>query len=58
MREAGGSASGLEPVSNVGDAAFYADPSLFVLKNGRMISIFAPRPIAVAMAAKAVSRMP
>ena len=46
----------LEPVPEVKAPAYYADPSLFVLKGGRMLGIAASRPHAVAAAAKALPR--
>jgi hypothetical protein len=46
----------LEPVPEVKAPAYYADPSLFVLKGGRMLAIAASRPHAVAVAAKALPR--
>lgn len=58
MKEAGGAAAALVRVNDVGESAFYADPSLFVLKNGRMLTVVAPQPIAVAFAGKAIARMP
>ncbi len=58
LKAAGGATSELERVNGVGDGAFYAAPSLFVLRNGRMISVVASKPIAVAFAGKAVPRMP
>jgi hypothetical protein len=46
----------VEPVPEVGETAYYIDPSLFVLKGGKVLSIFASRPQAVQVAAKALPR--
>ena len=47
----------VDPVPDVGDAAYYVDPTLVVLKNGRLLSIAAAdRKQAVAVAAKAEPR--
>ncbi len=46
----------VEPVPEVGEPAYYADPSLFVLKGGKVLAIFASRPQAVQVAAKALPR--
>jgi hypothetical protein len=47
----------VEPVPEVKAPAYYADPTLFVLKGGKVLAILAPRPQAVAVAAKAVPRL-
>jgi hypothetical protein len=47
----------VEPVSELKDPAYYADPTLFVLKGGKVLGIVAPRPHAVAVAAKALPRL-
>lgn len=47
----------VEPVPEVKLPAYYADPTLFVLTGGKVLGIVAPRPQAVAVAAKAVPRM-
>jgi hypothetical protein len=47
----------VEPVPEVGEPAYYADPSLFVLKGGKVLAIFAAdRAQTVQVAAKAVPR--
>ncbi len=47
----------VEPVPEVGAAAYYADPSLLVLKGGQVLNIIAAdRRQAVAVAAKALPR--
>ena len=47
----------VEQVSEVGEPAYYVDPTLIVLKEGRVLSILAAdRNQAVAVAAKAVPR--
>lgn len=46
----------VEPAPEVGAPAYYADPSLFVLKDAMVLAIFAERPQAVAVAAKALRR--
>ena len=46
----------VEPVPEVDAPAYYADPSLFVLKGGQVLAIFADRPQAVQVAAKALPR--
>ncbi len=47
----------VEPVPEVGEPAYYADPSLFVLKGGKVLAIFAAdRAQAVQVAAKALPR--
>ena len=47
----------VEPVPEVGEPAYYVDPTLAVLKEGRVLSILAAdRKQAVAVAAKAVPR--
>jgi hypothetical protein len=47
----------VEPVPEVGGPAYYVDPTLIVLKEGRVLSILAAdRRQAVAVAAKAVPR--
>jgi hypothetical protein len=46
----------VEPVPEVKAPAYYADPTLFVLKNGQLLGIAASRPHAVAVAAKALPR--
>ena len=47
----------VEPVPQVGDAAYYVDPSLIVLSRGRVLNITAAdRRQAVAVAAKALPR--
>ena len=46
----------VEPVPEVGVPAYYADPTLFVLKDGKVLAIAASRPQAVAAAAKALPR--
>ena len=47
----------VDPVPDVGDAAYYVDPTLVILKNGRVLSIAAAdRKQAVAVAAKAEPR--
>jgi hypothetical protein len=46
----------VEPVPEVGEPAYYVDPSLFVLKGGKVLAIFASRPQAVQVAAKALPR--
>jgi hypothetical protein len=49
--------STVDPVPQVGDAAYYVDPTLVILKDGRVLSIAAAdRNQAVAVAAKAVPR--
>jgi len=48
----------VEPVPQVGDAGYYVEPSLLVLRHGRVLSITAAdRSRAVAVAAKAVPRL-
>ena len=47
----------VEPVTEIEAPAYYADPTLFVLKGGKVLAILAPRPQAVAVAAKAVPRL-
>ncbi|MFL5496767.1 MAG: hypothetical protein ACJ8DC_20490 [Gemmatimonadales bacterium] len=47
----------VEPVPELKDPAYYADPTLFVLKGGKVLGIVAPRPQAVAVAGKAVPRL-
>jgi hypothetical protein len=47
----------VEPVPEVKAPAYYADPTLFVLKGGKVLGIVASRPQAVAVAAKAVPRL-
>jgi hypothetical protein len=47
----------VDPVPEVGEAAYYVDPSLVVLKQGRVLNIIAAdRKQAVAVAAKALPR--
>jgi hypothetical protein len=46
----------VEPVPEVAAPAYYADPTLFVLKGGKVLAIAASRPQAVAVAAKALPR--
>lgn len=47
----------VEPVPEVGEPAYYVDPTLIILKEGRVLSILAAdRKQAVAVAAKAVPR--
>jgi hypothetical protein len=47
----------VEPVSQVGDAAYYVEPSLVVLSQGRVLNIVAAdRKQAVAVAAKVLPR--
>ena len=47
----------VEPVSGVGDAAYYVEPSLVILSHGRVLNITAgSREQAVAVAAKVVPR--
>jgi hypothetical protein len=47
----------VDPVAGVGDAAFYVEPSLVVLKHGRVLNIVAAdRKQAVAVAARAIPR--
>jgi hypothetical protein len=47
----------VEPVPDVGESAYYVDPTLIVLKEGRVLSILAAdRKQAVEVAAKAVPR--
>jgi hypothetical protein len=46
-----------EPVQDVGDAAYYLDPSLLVLVGDRVLNIVAPRSEAVLVAAKALERL-
>jgi hypothetical protein len=46
----------VEPVQEVEGPAYYAEPSLFVLKGGQVLAIFADRPQAVQVAAKALPR--
>jgi hypothetical protein len=47
----------VDPVPGVGEAAYYVDPTLVVLKNGRVLSIAAAdRKQAVAVAAKVEPR--
>ena len=47
----------VEPVSQVGDAAYYVEPSLVVLSHGRVLNITAAdRKQAVAVAAKVLPR--
>jgi len=46
----------VEPVTEIEHPAYYADPTLFVLKGGKILAILAPRPQAVAVAAKALPR--
>jgi hypothetical protein len=46
----------VEPVPEVADPAYYIDPSLFVLKGGKVLAIFGDRARAVQVAAKALSR--
>jgi hypothetical protein len=46
----------VEPVPEVDAPAYYADPSLFVLKGGQVLAIFADRPQAVQVAAKVLPR--
>jgi hypothetical protein len=59
MKEAGMKEGGFEaePVQDVGDAAYYLDPSLLVLVGGRVLNIVAPRSEAVLVAAKALGRL-
>lgn len=47
----------IEPVPEVKAPAYYADPTLFVLKGNQVLGIVAPRPQAVAVAAKALPRL-
>ena len=48
----------VEPVPQVGDAAYYVDTSLLVLRNGRVLSITAAdKDQAVAVAGKVVPRL-
>jgi hypothetical protein len=58
VEKAGGTfkATAVEPAPEVGAPAYYADPTLFVLKGGKVLAIAAPRPHAVAAAAKALPR--
>jgi hypothetical protein len=44
----------VEPVPEVGESAYYVDPTLLVLKGGKVLQIFASRPQAVQVAAKAL----
>lgn len=47
----------VDPVPEVGKAAYYVDPTLVILKDGRVLSIVAAdRKQATAVAAKAVPR--
>jgi hypothetical protein len=46
----------VEPVPEIEAPAYYADPTLFVLKGGKVLAIAAVRPHAVAAAAKALPR--
>jgi hypothetical protein len=47
----------VDPVPDLGEAAYYVDPTLVILKNGRVLSIAAAdRKQAVAVAAKAEPR--
>ena len=46
----------VEPVPETGAPAYYADPGLFVLRGGQVLAIFAGKPQAVAVAAKALPR--
>ena len=47
----------VEPVPQVGDAAYYVDPSLIVLSHGRVLNITAAdRRQAVAVAGKVLPR--
>jgi hypothetical protein len=46
----------VEPVPEVSEPAYYSDPSLFVLKEGKVLAIFADRPRAVQVAEKALPR--
>ena len=47
----------VEPVPEVKAPAYYADPTLFVLKGGKVLAIVASCPQAAAVAAKAVPRL-
>lgn len=47
----------IEPVPEVKAPAYYADPTLYVLKGGQVLGIVASRPQAVAVAAKALPRL-
>ena len=47
----------VEPVSQVGDAAYYVDPSLIILSHGRVLNITASgKDQAVAVAGKVLPR--
>jgi hypothetical protein len=48
--------STVDPVPEVGTPAYYVNPTLVILKDGRVLSIAAEREQAVAVAAKAVPR--
>jgi hypothetical protein len=49
----------VEPVPGVGDAAYYVDPSLLVLRNGKVLNITAAdKNQAVTVAGKVVPRLP
>jgi hypothetical protein len=58
MGNAGATIKGttVEPVPEVGAPAYYADPTLFVLRGDRVLAIFAARPQAAAIGAKALPR--
>jgi hypothetical protein len=58
VEKAGGTfkETAVEPVPEIEAPAYYADPTLFVLKGGKVLAIAAARPHAVAAAAKALPR--
>jgi hypothetical protein len=54
---AGVKETAVEPVTDVGEPAYFVEPSLFVLKKGKVLGIVAPdRSKAVQVATKAVPR--
>jgi hypothetical protein len=55
--EAGVKETAVEPVTDVGEPAYFVEPSLFALKKGKVLGIVAPdRSKAVQVATKAVPR--
>ena len=56
MKELGAKGFVSEPVKELSDPAYYVDPSLYVYRNNRVLGIFAERPQALKIAAKALPR--
>ena len=56
MKDLGAKSFVMEPVKELSDPAYYVDPSLYVYRNNRVLGIFAERPQALKIAARALPR--